>query len=362
MRVCAILTAVVTSAGLMWPQQQPPALSPEKLKRIEQAIMTEMSRRSIPGLSIAIGQGTQFRWEAAFGTADLENMVPMTTTTVMRTGSLAKPITAVAAMQLVEAGKMFLDAPIQRYVPTFPQKPWPITVRLLLCHQSGIRSYLGDEMQITRHYRDNVEALKIFQNDALLFEPGTKVTYTTYGYNVVGAAVEGASAMDYLDYVRERVFRPARMTFTDADDTFRIIPRRSRGYFMTAGGTVQNSGLANTSYKIPGGGMLSCPSDMVRFALAVNSNLLLKRESVAQMFSAQKLKDGRNTGWGLGWEIEPTVDGRKRVGHVGGQQGVTTHMVLYPQENLAIVVMLNLEQVPIQQITDAVARVWFAPN
>ena len=223
---CAAAAAGILSA------QQTPALSPEKIKRIEQVISIEMSRRSIPGLTVAIGQGPQVRWEGAYGLADLENMVPMTSSTVLRTASLAKPMTAVAAMQLVEAGKLVLDAPVQRYVPTFPQKPWPLNVRHLLCHQGGIRTYQGDEMQSTRHYRDNIDALKIFQGDPLLFEPGTRVAYSTYGFSLLGAVIEGAAGVDYADYIRERVFKPAKMTATDVDDVFKIVPHRAHGYYQ----------------------------------------------------------------------------------------------------------------------------------
>jgi CubicO group peptidase (beta-lactamase class C family) len=127
-------------------------LSPATARAVEALIAGEVRRQRIPGLSAAVVTGNRLRWVKGFGLADLENRVPATPGTVYRFGSIAKPVTAAAIMRLVQAGRIDLDAPIRRYVPEFPEKPWPVTVRQVLCHQAGIRGYLNDEFTSTRHY------------------------------------------------------------------------------------------------------------------------------------------------------------------------------------------------------------------
>jgi CubicO group peptidase (beta-lactamase class C family) len=334
-------------------------ITPEKIRQIEQAITSRMTAMGVPGVTAAIGVGREVRWTGAYGMADLENLVPMKTTTAIRLGSIAKPITAVAAMQLVESGRMSLDAEVQRYVPSFPVKPWPIRIRHLLTHQSGIRHYQGEESGSTRYYGSVTRGLEIFAREPLLFEPGTRESYTTYGFNLLGAAVEAAAGLPYVDYVRERIWKPARMVTIDVDDTFRIIPGRSRGYRLNENNVLTNCALADTSNKIPAGGMISRAEDLVKFALAVNNGVLLRRETVTSMFAQQRYKDGSLAPRALGWALEMT-DGRPGVGHTGGQQGITTHLILYPAEGVSIAIMANLEQIRIHEITAAVARILFA--
>src|SRR5258706_3816199 len=202
--------------------------SVEKQRRIEQVVITEMTRTSIPGVSVAIARGGRVEWAQGFGMADLENQVPVTASTRIRLGSISKPITAVAVMQLVERDKIDLDADVQRYLPSFPKKQWPITIRQLLGHQSGIRHYRqdGSDVDSTAHYTDRQEPLKIFQDDPLMFEPGTKYSYSTYGFNVLGAIVEKVSDLRFTDYVRENIFMRADMDQIGPDDTYAIVPHR----------------------------------------------------------------------------------------------------------------------------------------
>ena len=167
--------------------------------------------------------------------ADVENFVPMTPMTTIRLGSISKPITAIAVMQLVEQGKMDLDGEIQRYVPSFPKKQWPVTIRELLGHLGAVRHYQGDDEEgSTRHYTDRTEPLKIFAGDPLLFEPGTRFSYTTYGFNLLGAAVENASGEKFLDYLQAHIFQPAGMDHIRDDNVYAIIPHRARGYRLKA--------------------------------------------------------------------------------------------------------------------------------
>jgi CubicO group peptidase (beta-lactamase class C family) len=336
-------------------------LSQEKIRRIEEVVGTEMARGSVPGVSVAIATGGQLRWAGGFGLSDIENLVPVTSATRIRLGSISKPITAVAIMQLVERGKIDLDAEIQRYVPSFPKKQFPVTIRALLGHQAGIRHYKGlEEVDSTVHYTDRVAPLKIFQDDPLLFEPGTKYSYTTYGYNLLGAAVEGVTDKKFEDYLRDNVFKQAGMTEISDDNVYEIIPHRARGYALR-NGRLENCHLADTSNKIPGGGLISTASDLVKFALAVNRGALVKKETVQLMFTPQKLKTGAATTYGMGFAAG-NFQGHATIGHGGGQQGITTYLQLLPGDNAAIAIMTNLEgNRSLNAIVQGVSRIVLEP-
>src|SRR5882672_8273136 len=258
-------------------------LTPAKIARIDSAITAVIDRNHIPGLAIAIVVEGKIRWQKAYGLADVENAVPAETSTVFRIASVTKPLTATAAMQLAEHGKLDLDAPVQKYAPSFPAKEQTITTRQLLGHLSGIRNYKAGEGERTTHYDSLATALEIFKEDALVREPGTGFTYSTFGYTLLGVAIEGASGMRYTDYMRTNVFEPAGMSHTQADDPSVIVPKRARGYspkvYGQFDGQWRNAALMDPSYKLPGGGMLSTVGDLARFAIALQSEAMLKKKS-----------------------------------------------------------------------------------
>src|SRR5262245_19771193 len=204
-----------------------------------------MRSHSIPGMSIAVVSGGVLSWTNGYGMADLENFVPAQPLTVYRLASVSKPITAIAVMQLVERGALDLDAPIRRYVPEFPEKPWPITIRQLLCHQGGVRNWTEDEFVSTRHYGSLSESIGVFRDDPLVSEPGMRANDARFVYSLLGRAVEAASGQSFLEYLRLNVLEPARMEFTRADDVLAIIPNRARGYRLTGGGSLLNSPLSD---------------------------------------------------------------------------------------------------------------------
>lgn len=341
-RAVSLIAALLLIAGSAHAQQTA-ALPADKLEKIEKTISSEMSRLGIPGLSVAVVVDHKLRWSNGYGLADVENFVPSKAMTAYRLGSISKPITAAAVMQLAERGKLDLDAPIQKYCPAFPAKQWPVTARLLLGHLSGVRHYNNvAEVASTRHYNSVVEGLDMFKNDPLLFEPGTKYNYTTHGYAVLGCAVEGASGMRFEGYVRENVFKPAAMDRIRVDHVADIIPNRAQGYEKTRSGELRNSGLADTSYKIPGGGFISTVDDLARFAIAMQTGALVKKETLDQMWAAHKTRDGKETGYGLGWRVSER-NGMKEVHHGGAQQRVSTFLYTIPEKGLAVVLMTNLE-------------------
>ena len=192
-------------------------LAPGKQAQIDAAVSRFMASTHIPGLSVAVVENGEYEWAQGFGFADLENNVPASEHTLYRLGSISKSLTAVAALQLWERGKLDLDAPVQKYCPAFPQKPWPISTRQVLGHLGGIRHYKAGENQEdleggnTKHFDDPIQAgLNFFKDDPLVAQPGTSFHYSTQGYTLVGCVIEGASGAKYLDFMRQNVLSPQR--------------------------------------------------------------------------------------------------------------------------------------------------------
>jgi len=344
-------------AGLLLVAFPVAALEPAQLDQLRRLIHAEMARQRIPGLTVAVAHQGQLVWTEGFGFADLEHQVPATERTVYRLASLAKPITAVAVLQLAEAGQLDLDAPVQRYVPSFPQKPWPITPRLLLGHLAGIRHYRSmEELHNTRHYTSLLAALEQFKDDPLVSPPGVRFVYSTYGYVLLGAIVEAASRQSFAAYLQQHIFAPAGMRDTQVDDVYRLIPRRARGYRLNATGEIENCVWADNSNKIPGGGLVGTAADLVRFALSVRNGTLLKPETVEQMWTRQRLRNGQLTHYGLGWSIEDWA-GQRTVGHSGGQPGVSTGLIMLPEPGIVVVVLANLERAHLAPIFTGALKV-----
>ncbi|HEV2380480.1 MAG TPA: serine hydrolase domain-containing protein [Terriglobia bacterium] len=345
--------------------RQPASSAPPAavINRIERAVSTAMSQGHIPGLSTAIVTDRQLRWSNGYGMADLENFVPAKAATVYRLGSISKPITATAIMQLVEQGKLDLDAPVQKYCSAFPPKRWPVTSRELLGHLGGVRHYTQkeEEAEYTSHFTSVADGLAIFKDDPLLAEPGTEFRYSSFGYNLLGCVVEGASGQPFAAYLHEHIFVPAGMDHIQPDDVFQIISNRARGYALRPDGLVRNSDLMDSSYKIPSGGLSSTVIDLARFAIAIQSGVLLKPETVSQMFTSQKTRDGKATGYGLGWGVEDNA-GVKAVSHSGGQSGTSTDLLMRPDRGLAVVVMCNLEGAHVSALARALAQIVLQPE
>ncbi|MBX3277539.1 MAG: beta-lactamase family protein [Acidobacteria bacterium] len=352
-------------------------LSPELLKQIEAIIESEREKHKMPGLSVAIGMNNRLVYSRGFGAADLEHNVAARPDTVYRTASIAKAMTATAVMQLVDAGRIDLDAPVNKYCLAFPEKQWPVTTRQLLGHLGGVRHYnTSAEAAGTRHFTSIVESLTIFRQDPLLHEPGTKFNYTTYGYTVLGCAIEGASGMTYEDYMKARVFARAGMTNTGIDHFRLVIPNRASGYALVTQavhqqlpeverkifkpGDIGNAALHDTSMKIPGGGLVSTAVDLVRFAAAVNTGAIAGDKSRALMWTVQKTSDGKETGYGLGWGVSGEGD-RLLVSHSGGQAGTSTLLTLMPSKGSIIAVMCNMQNVNLGDMVSRIGQLLVPP-
>lgn len=337
-------------AGRVFSQQRAPAASrttsaPSKyasrLQQFEEFARKQLEVDRITGLTIGFMSGDEV-WVKGFGYADVENRIPAKPESAYRLASVTKPMTALAVLQLVEKGKINLDAEVQTYVPYFPKKKWPVTVRQLLGHLGGISHYkdFATELHI-KERKTTREAVAIFENFDLLAEPGTRYSYSSYGYNLLGAVIEAASGQAYGDYMREHIWLPLGMTDTHMDDPLAIIPNRVRGYQLV-NGQLKNSEFIDISSRFSAGGTRSTVPDLLKFAKGLNTGKLLSKANMEAMYNSMQTRDGRLTDYGMGWETNPQM-GRYIVRHTGGQQETRTVLYHFPDKNLAIAAATNFE-------------------
>jgi len=329
-------------------QAQQAELSSQKRTQIEAAVAKFMASTHVPGLSLAVVENGEYEWASGFGLADAENNSPASEHTLFRLASISKSLTATAAMQLWERGKLDLDVPVQKYCPSFPQKQAPISTRQVMGHLAGIRHYKTQsqedpEVGNTKHFENPIQGgLDFFKNDPLVSDPGKQFHYSTQGYTLVGCVIEGASGAKYVDFMRQNVLVPAGMEHTQVDDRFAIIPYRTRFYEKTESGAVRNADFLDSSYKIPGGGWLSSAEDMANFEVAILNDKLIKRATRDLMWTPLKPSDGSKDSYGLGWGSREE-DGIAMVAHNGGQQGTSTAFLLAPAQRDGVVVLTNME-------------------
>jgi len=319
--------------------QQPSASAQNEFNKL---VEDDLQAQQLVGLSVAVIHNEK-EWTAAYGYADLENRVKTTPASRFRLASVTKPMTAVGILLLVQQGKVKLDEQVQTYVPGFPQKKYPVTIRQLLGHLSGISHYKNYDAEAnTTRQMPTEDALAIFKEWELLFEPETRFQYTTYGYNLLGAVIEAAGGQSYQDFMSANVWGPLNMSDISVDYLYKLIPNRASGYTMQ-NGEIINSRPVSTSLKIAGGGTRATALDMARFAAGLNNGKVLQSSWRDSMWMPMALQNGRYTGYGMGWGIG-SFNGRYTVQHSGGQEGTRTYLLNFPAEKLSIAIASNFEQ------------------
>ncbi len=341
-----VFQVIFTGPGL-WANSDPGNTGKydEVIKLFEQYVNERMAFDRGVGLSVGFIKD-DFTWAKGFGYADLENKTPTKADSAYRLASITKTFTAVGILQLVEKGKIDLDAEVQTYVPYFPKKKWPVTVRLLLGHLGGISHYKDyDKEGHIKVHKDTKEALAIFSDFDLVAEPGTKYQYSSYGFNLLGAVIEGASGQSYGDYIKENIFVPLGMENSRLDDPDDLIPDRVRGYRLI-NNQIKNSEFVDISSRFAGGGTRSTAVDMLKYARGVMESKLLKKETAEMMFTSMATREGRLTGYGMGWGVSPW-HGHFQVAHGGAQSETATFLLILPKIKFALFMGSNREGFPL---------------
>lgn len=345
-----VLLAAAPAAAPLAAQEAPPAprlaVAPARFGDVVEAARRDaaayLSADGLPGVAFGVAVDGRVVWAEGFGYADLEQRVPVWPATRFRIASISKPLAAVGAALLVDEGRLDVDAPVQDYVAYFPAKRWPVTTRQVGGHLGGIRHYRGDEYFIRDPYPSVEAAVGIFGADTLLHAPGSAYAYSSYGWNLVSAVIEGAAGEAFLPYMRRRVFEPLGMHATVADHADSLIVQRARPYVRDEAGRLVNAPFVDNSYKWAGGGFLSTVEDLLRFGDAMLGSALVGPDGRALLFTEQSTTAGEGTGYGFGWGIGTDAGGQAFYEHTGGAVGGTSLLLVHPPTRTVFVVLINL--------------------
>lgn len=310
----------------------------------ERIVQAFLEASGAPGLSVSVGRCDRIVWSEGFGLADLEQRVPVDpAATRFRVGSVAKPMTALALATLATQGRIDLDADVRRYLPAFPEKAQPFTVRQLAGHLAGVRHYRGEEAYSQTRYASVVASLDVFKDDPLVAVPGAEWNYSSYGYNLLSAVIEVGAGQPFLDYLDATVFGPLGMTATGPDHVDQLVPNRGR-YYLRRDGKILNEPPVDNSNKWASGGLLSTTDDLARFGLAHFDDRWISPEVRQLLWTEQATTTGVATGYGIGWRIVVDAEGQRWLGHGGGAIGGTSQFWLFPEDRLVIAMASNLTE------------------
>lgn len=316
------------------------AILDSKRAELEKLAKVFLQQTKAPGISIAVRKDGKTIYTEGFGYANVEERILMEPNIRLRTASVAKVITATALGILATEGKLDFDAPIKKYVPYIPKIYADLTTRQLAGHTSGLKHRPKGERFKKKQY-NNIKETVLLMKAPLLFEPDTDYKYSTHAYNLLGAVIEGASGMTYFDYMNEVVFKPLGMKNTAAEH-IKSLTKKDAQLYAIKNGKVGIDKLTNASYKVPGAGFRSTPTDLVTMMDAY-SNGMITKGITEEMFKSNQLKNGTKTRVGISWRSSLDPFDNVVIEHAGSWHGARTVLVYYPKENLSISIMLNAD-------------------
>lgn len=331
---------------------------PKPSADIEAYLKQRMEKRRIPGLQVAVVHKGRIVMLGAYGTADIQDGMPVTNKTVFSINSATKTFTGVAVMQLAEEGKLDIDAPVSRYLDGLPEKWQPITIKQLLTHVSGLPDILDFSTGGTgRLLGDGSEdsAFAAVQKLPMDFPTGEKYRYNQTNYVLLGKIIDKLSGGRFTEFIRERQFAAGGMTAASFGDSRDVVPGRAASYryYKTNGGGDQ---IGHAYDEFPAflrtaGGINATAADIARWLIALDAGKLLKKETLARLWTAGTFNDGRPAPWALGW---PTI-ARPEHAAVAGIGGRRSAFYFYPEDDLGVVILTNLSGAEPEDFIDEVA-------
>ncbi|WP_374525276.1 serine hydrolase domain-containing protein [Sphingopyxis sp.] len=342
---------------------------------VEQLVRSEMSDRGIPGLQLTIVRQNRILLTGAYGQANIETSTPVTERTTFPINSISKAVAGVAAMQLVEAGKLDLDAPIKAYLETLPEAWSGVTVRQILTHMSGLPEIADDNVRLLGGAEPDAAWAKV-QELPLKLPPGTRFDYTQTNYVVMGKIIEKITGTSYAEFVHDRQFDAAGMKRTrfadvtgakaepDAATLYTYLTLRIEG-MKTVGVERSNIPFARhepwTEIVFPAGGVRTTSIDLAKWVIALQKQKFIKADSLEQLWKPQPQQDGTYrgfsstiNGYGLGWPSARRID-HPAITPVGGARAA---LFIYPGDDLSIVVLTNLMGASPEKFIDKIASLY----
>lgn len=324
--------------------------------RVDDYLQSEMSSHRIPGACLLVLNTNTPIKRGSYGLANLELRVPVSAETVFEIGSLTKQFTAACILLLAQDGKLSVDDKIEMHLHRIPESWGEITVRQLLTHTSGIKSYTGlDGFELRRHLTQD-QFVAALSGLPLEFSPGTSFKYCNSGYSLLGYIVENVSGKSYWEFLKRRILLPLGMNNTTQRAPAVILPNRAAGYEQT------NHVWLNRDYDLTdvfsAGAMVSTTDDLAKWNASLDSGKLLTPATEQAMWSPARLKDGTQTQYGFGWRIEQ-FQGHRVIGHGGATSGFSASLQRFPDDGLAVILLTNTDEQIATELARHIATFYF---
>ncbi|HMO79958.1 MAG TPA: serine hydrolase domain-containing protein [Pyrinomonadaceae bacterium] len=309
---------------------------------VDRLVKEHMRERNVPGAAVAVLKKGKLEKLGIYGLASVEFDAPVTRDTVFEIGSVSKQMTAAGIMLLVQDGKVRLDERISAYLPNTPDTWKDVTVRHLLTHTSGIKSYTGlSGFELSRRLTME-QFIKQLSEHPLEFTPGERNIYSNSGYNLLAYIIQTQSGKPFMDFMRERIFLPLGMTRTGDRDPRYIIKKRAAGYEWRENGL---SGRDGSLTDLMGAGSItSTIDDMIKWEMALRGDRFLSPESKREKWTQFTFNNGERSVYGLGWRISD-VRGHRLVGHTGQTAGFGAANFRYTENDITVIVLTNLGEI-----------------
>jgi CubicO group peptidase (beta-lactamase class C family) len=307
--------------------------------KIDKILRTQFKTNET-GVSALVAKDGNVIYRKAFGKADLELDVDMTSKNVFEVGSITKQFTSVAILMLLEEGKLSLDDEITKFIPTYPTNGKKITIHHLLTHTSGIKSYtsmqrFGEVMTIDE---TPLKFIDFFKNEPMDFDPGEKYLYNNSGYFILGYIVEKVSGISYPKFIQERIFDAIDMKSSYYGSHKKLIKNRASGY--QKGAEFSNAQYISLTLPYAAGSIMSNVDDMLKWQTAITNNVFLKKATIDKAFTNYTLINGDEINYGYGWSINEIND-VSTIEHGGAIPGYLSMGVFVPSKNIYVILFSN---------------------
>ena len=338
-------------------------LTDRQAKGIDGVVRREMQARSIPGLQVSLVRNGRIVFSKAYGVADLESRAPVTRDSVFTLNSSTKAFTGVAIMQLVQAGRVALDAPVSRYLDNLPPAWRGVTIGQLLTHVSGLPDILvqpkGQGTGSLVGDGSAASAWSVVQTMPIEAPAGTRYRYNQTNYVLLGKVIDRITGEPFAEEMRHRQFIPAGTTHTAFGDARTIMPGRVRTYRYAGGRVDAGANAAGLEHAFDdfapfirtAGGLNASADDVAHWLISLQNGTLLDTHALQTMWTAGTFSDGSPTPWAMGWPLQALAE-HPVVAGIGGRRAA---FFVYPEDDLAIVVLTNLAGANPEEFIDEIA-------
>ncbi len=338
-RLCRLLILILVVLPTRLPAADPPATPAEQAARLDAYLAAAHEVRQFQGTVLVAKDGIPVL-ERGYGHASLELQVRNTPDTKFLLGSITKQFTAALILRLEELGRLSVQDPVVKHLPSYPTEPWSrVTIHHLLTHTGGVPSYTDDEALMSRRVLDAsvAEVEATFRDKPLQFEPGTEWRYSNSGYFVLGLIIEAVTGTTYEQFLQDQILTPLRMKNSGYARNEPLLPLRACGY-AGKDGTWTNAPRISMSLPFAAGGLYATAHDLLRWEQALDGDKILREESKRRMFTPGLQN------YGYGWMIVE-LKGHRVIAHAGGIDGFTSHLARYPDDRVTVIVLCNNESV-----------------